>query len=208
MSDYYDEDDFDPIEGYCMSCRESVEIENPQPVWTRRGMPATRGVCPMCAGTVFRMGATHQHDEGNRPAPIQISETDGKRNLPRLQQDSAYVAYAEPDEEFAQRVADDLSNSGIAAWLHEHGHDDVAWAGGVHPALAECTRLVFVLSTQGLQDASVTEAWQFFKQQRKPIVIAQVERADPPDAIRRSPRFDFEHEYKKAFRQMIQALSS
>lgn len=207
MSDYYDEDDFEPIEGYCMSCRESVEIEAPQGVWTRRGMPATRGVCPMCGGTVFRMGATHLHDASNRPDPIQISETDGKRNLPRLQQDSAYVAYAAADEEFAQRIADDLSNSGIAAWLHEHESDGVAWAGGVHPALSECTRLVFVLSANGLQDDGVTAAWEFFKQQRKPIVIAQVERADPPDRIRRSPRFDFAAEYKKAFRQMIQALS-
>ena len=47
----------------------------------------------------------------------------------------------------------------------------------------------------------------FFRQQRKPIVVAQIDKVDPPDAIRRSPRFDFTAEYKRAFRQMIQALA-
>ena len=54
--EYHDEDDFEPIEGYCVRCRESVEIEDPMPVWTRNGLPATRGECPICGGTVFRMG--------------------------------------------------------------------------------------------------------------------------------------------------------
>ncbi len=207
MNDYYDDDQFDePIEGYCVRCRESVEIEAPQPVWTRKGMPATRGTCPICAGTVFRMGKTHLHDESNRPEPVEVDDASGRSKGPKLQRDTAYVIYAEVDEEIAQQIAGDLENAGVAAWLHEHD-ENTAWAGGVHPALQECSRMVYVLSPAALAvDDQLSESLRFFKTQRKPVVIAQVEQAAPPDLIRRSPRFDFGTAYKQAFRQMIQAL--
>ena len=81
------------------------------------------------------------------------------------------------------------------------------WAGGVHPALSECHRLVLVLSGQVLTNTEVAATWQFFKEKRKPVVIAQITPAEAPDAIRRSPRFDFSADYKSAFRQLVQALS-
>lgn len=69
--------------------------------------------------------------------------------------------------------------------------------------------MVYVLSAASLQDEQTIAGWQFFKGKRKPIVIAQVHAdAAPPDDIRRSPRFNFAADYKSAFRQMLQALSS
>ncbi|MBZ0296108.1 MAG: DUF5679 domain-containing protein, partial [Anaerolineae bacterium] len=73
--DDFFEDEDEPLEGYCMRCKISVEIENPQPVWTRRGMPATRGECPECGGTVFRMGRTEAHKRMNRPEAVQVAST-------------------------------------------------------------------------------------------------------------------------------------
>ena len=208
MSEYFDEDEFEPIEGYCLRCKESLEIEEPVPVWTRRGMPAVRGICPICGGTVFRMGKTHLHNENNRPDPVTIGDS-AKRGAPKLQRDTAYIVYSESDEDIARQIAEDLGNSGIATWLHADtaSGEAVSWAGGVHPALKECSRMVYVLSNGALTDEGVIEAWRFFRQQRKPIVVAQIDKVDPPDAIRRSPRFDFTAEYKRAFRQMIQALA-
>lgn len=203
--EYHDEDEFDPIEGYCVRCRESVEIEEPMPVWTRKGLPATRGECPICGGTVFRMGKTHQHDEKNRPSAVHIGD-DNKRNRPKLARDTVYVTYADSDEEIAQQIAADLEKVGVAVWLHEH-EDHTSWASGVHPALQECARMVYVLSVKALDNTPIVKAWTFFKDQRKPIVIAQIEAIDPPDKIRRSPRFDFAAAYKPAFRQMLDALN-
>ncbi len=206
MSDYYDEDEFDePIEAYCVRCKDSIEVENPQGVWTRKGMPATRGECPICGGTVFRMGKTHLHKENQRPEAISV--TPDKRKPPRLERDTAYVVFAPGDEAIARQVAGDLEKIGIASWLHEDD-DGTAWAGGVHPALQQCSRLVYMLSAEALNNATATAAWEFFKEKRKPIVIAQVGKADPPDAIRRSPRFDLSDNYKQQFRQMVQALSN
>ena len=73
ISDISDDDeDETPIEGYCVRCRAIVEIEDPQPVWTSKGAPGTRGVCPDCASTVFRMGMTDAHRTLTRPSAIRV----------------------------------------------------------------------------------------------------------------------------------------
>jgi hypothetical protein len=202
-----DELEVEAIEAYCVRCREMVEMEDPLPVWTRKGMPATRGDCPICGGTVFRMGKTHAHVSSSRPAAVNVGTN--KRKRPKLPQDTIYVNFALEDELMAEQLADDLRKMGVAVWLHEHeaGENHINWAGGVHPALSECARMVYVLSPNALTVGSVEAAVQFFKDKRKPIVIAQVASAEPPDKIRRSPRFDLAGDYKTAFRQMMQALS-
>jgi DNA-directed RNA polymerase subunit RPC12/RpoP len=204
---YSDEDDEDDIlEAYCVRCKQTVEIESPQAVWTRRGMPATRGECPDCGGTVFRMGRTAAHSKMNRPAAVQVAA----KSRAKLSQDTAYINFAVEDEIVAVQIAADLEKMGIASWLHDADAaetDTTQWAGGVHPALTECARMVLLLSPSSLTSESTAAAWRFFKEKRKPILIALVETAEPPDAIRRSPRFDFSRDYKLAFRQMVQALS-
>ncbi|MDQ7024256.1 MAG: DUF5679 domain-containing protein [Anaerolineae bacterium] len=206
MSDTYD-DDFEPIEGYCMSCRDTVEIENPQAVWTRRGQPATRGDCSICGGTVFRMGKTDMHREANRPEPVVIGHHGDKRTAPKLERDTVYLNYAAADEATAQQLAADLEKSGIAVWLHS-AEDNVNWSSGVHPALKECRNMVYVLSDAALEDKDVIAAWQFFRDERKPIIIAQIAAIDPPDRIRRSPRFDLLADYKPALRQMVRTIGN
>ncbi|MBZ0286289.1 MAG: TIR domain-containing protein [Anaerolineae bacterium] len=201
--EYYGDDEDEIIEGYCVRCKQTIEIEDPKPVWTRRGMPATRGECPDCGGIVFRMGYTVLHNRASKPDAVQV----GSRSRAKLAQDTAYINFAESDEAAAQQIAADLEKTGIACWLHESSEDATQWAGGVHPALSECARMVLVLSPAALTAESVQAAWGFFKDKRKPVLIAQVEDAAPPDAIRRSPRFDFSGDYKPAFRQMVQALS-
>ncbi|MBZ0299145.1 MAG: DUF5679 domain-containing protein [Anaerolineae bacterium] len=199
---YADEDDDLILEAYCVRCKDTIEVEHPQAVWTRRGMPATRGECPDCGGTVFRMGWTALHDSLKRPDAVQV----GSGSRARLARDTAYVAFAEADEAVAQAIAADLEKSGIASWLHEEDSGGVRWAGGVHPALAECGSLVILLSPAALRSEAIQAAWQFFRDKRKPVLIAQVAPAEPPDAIRRSPRFDFGDNYKTALRQLVQAL--
>lgn len=201
----HDEWDDEPIEAYCVRCRDKVDVENPMAVWTRKGMPATRGECSMCGGTVFRMGKTDAHQESSRPEAIEV--TGSARKRAKLEQDTVYVSYTPSDEAIAHQLADDLKNAGITTWLHEHEENNVNWAGGVHPALKECSQIVYVLSSASLADDVVAETWGFFRDNRKPVVIAQVESVPPPDRIRRSPRFDLTQNYKSAFRQMIQALS-
>jgi hypothetical protein len=204
------EEDTDPveIEGYCVRCRETVTMEDPHPVWTRKGQPATQGDCPMCGGSVFRLGKTELHQEKSRPTAVVVAEEKDKRNRPQLARDTVYINFTEDDSIAAKQLAVDLTRAGLAVWLHDISTSDALWTGGVHPALRECARMVLVLSPQARADAKVTAAWQFFKQNRKPIIIAQVANAEPPDTIRRSPRYDFTADYKTALRQMLNVLSA
>lgn len=194
------------IEGYCMRDRETVEMENPVPVWTRKGQPATRGECPICGGTVFRMGKTELHDESQRPDPIKIGDGGDKRTAPKLERDTIYLNYTENDEEFAQQLAADLEKSGLAVWMHETG-SNVNWSSGVHPALKQCSHMVLVLSADLAADEEANAAWGYFRDQRKPILIAQVAQVDPPDRIRRSPRYDFAADFKPALRQLVREMA-
>jgi DNA topoisomerase-1 len=55
------------LEAYCVKCKTKREITNPQAVFTENGAPATRGVCPVCGTTLFRMGNTPAHAGLPRP---------------------------------------------------------------------------------------------------------------------------------------------
>ncbi len=50
------------MEAYCVKCRTKREITDPQAVFTTNGTPATRGKCPVCDTTLFRMGKTPAHE--------------------------------------------------------------------------------------------------------------------------------------------------
>lgn len=202
-----DEFELEPIEGYCVRCRTRVELENSVPVWTRKGQPATRGDCSLCGGAVFRMGKTEAHQEKNRPSALHIGDEDDKRTRAKLTRETVYVAYCVNDEETAQQLASDLEKSGLSVWLHDTTPSETAWASGVHPALKACARLVLLWSPNALEDASLGETWGFFKQSRKPIVLAQVGNSAPPEALRRSPRFALDDDYKGALRQLLNTLS-
>lgn len=200
----HDDHDEDALEAYCMSCKQSNPIEDAQAVWTRKGSPATRGVCSVCGTTVFRMGRTPAHNKQKPPAPVRVAGPSVKGPMAQL---ATFVAHAPEDADLASRLAEDLKNTGYPTWLEENEPDEqVAWASGVHPALNECTRMVVVLSPASLVSERVTEAWQYFRGNRKPVLLAQIKPVEVPDELRRSPRFDFGEDYKAALRQLVQAL--
>lgn len=213
-----DEDDLntaeeDPIEAYCVRCKHMVEMENPEPVWTSKGTPGTRGICPDCGTIVFRMGRTAAHDRLVRPAAVKVEGStkialDGGR---KRAQPATYINFARPDFEFARKLALDLENAGIHTWinLEESGQatPQVNWAGGVHPALKDSAKMVVILSPAAKDDNTVIQGWTFFRTQKKPITLVLFGSAEVPDDLRRSPRFDFSGDYKAAFRQLLSALS-
>ena len=55
------------MEAYCVKCKTKRDIGDPQAVFTDHGTPATRGKCPECGTTMFRMGSTEAHAGMVRP---------------------------------------------------------------------------------------------------------------------------------------------
>lgn len=211
MPDFADEydDDPEPVEAYCVRCRDTVEMEDPRPVWTRRGAPGTRGVCPMCGTTIFRMGRTDAHASLRQPAPVRAAVADGptaRQSRPVRAVATTYIAHADVDAPLAYQLSSDLNNLGVATWLPRAINGDVAWASGVHPALEDCTQLLVILSAATFDCAPARQAWEYFRQHKKRIIVAQVGAVPLPDALRRAPRIDFSGEYRPALRQLVQAL--
>lgn len=54
------------MEAYCVKCKTKREIKDPQAVFTDNATPATRGTCPVCGTSLYRMGRTEAH-EGMTP---------------------------------------------------------------------------------------------------------------------------------------------
>ena len=201
-------DDEEEFEAYCMSCRAKTPMENPQPIWTRRGTPGLRGTCAHCGTTVFRMGKTAAHARLRRPKPVQVAGKERARGGLKLPTSVTYINYSVTDAEFAEILAEDLNRIGMPTWLATTRVDDVQWATGVHPALVECDKMIVVLTPLAAKATHVQEALQFFLERGKPVVVALLEETEIPDALRRKPRFDFRgDDYKQQFRQMVEALS-
>jgi hypothetical protein len=45
------------VTAYCVKCKKSVEVKNPQEVTLKNNRKAVKGTCTSCGGTVFRIGA-------------------------------------------------------------------------------------------------------------------------------------------------------
>jgi predicted RNA-binding Zn-ribbon protein involved in translation (DUF1610 family) len=43
-------------EGYCVKCRQKREMKSAQEVTMANGKPATKGTCPECGTSIFKIG--------------------------------------------------------------------------------------------------------------------------------------------------------
>ena len=68
------------MQAYCMKCKAKREIQDPRPIFTSNGAPATQGVCPVCGTKMFRMGRTPAHEGLTPEERLGVSET--KAELP------------------------------------------------------------------------------------------------------------------------------
>jgi predicted nucleic-acid-binding Zn-ribbon protein len=44
------------MQGYCVKCKAKREIQNPISVTMKNKKPATKGKCPACGTTMFKIG--------------------------------------------------------------------------------------------------------------------------------------------------------
>jgi len=58
------------IQAYCVKCKTKREMVNPQPVYNPNGTPGTKGTCPVCGTTLFRLGATEAHASLPKPERV------------------------------------------------------------------------------------------------------------------------------------------
>ena len=44
------------VTAYCVKCKTKREMKNPKKTKMKNGKPATKGVCPKCGTTLYRIG--------------------------------------------------------------------------------------------------------------------------------------------------------
>jgi DNA topoisomerase-1 len=70
------------LEAYCVKCKTKREMVDPKPEFTSNATPGTRGSCPVCGTTLFRMGRTPAH-EGLTP-PKKVKKTRQQKRKGKL----------------------------------------------------------------------------------------------------------------------------
>ncbi|MGW8226176.1 MAG: type I DNA topoisomerase [Anaerolineales bacterium] len=58
------------MKAYCVKCKTKREMLDPKPEYTSNGSPGTRGLCPVCGTTLFRMGGTPAHEGIPKPEKV------------------------------------------------------------------------------------------------------------------------------------------
>jgi len=69
-----------------MKCKARREMQDARPIFTSRGAPATRGVCPVCGTALFKLGKTETHEGLEKPprTPATGKPKAGQRRSGRL----------------------------------------------------------------------------------------------------------------------------
>ena len=49
-------EEMDGMEAYCLKCRTQREMSNAEATTMKNGKPATKGKCPVCGTTMFKIG--------------------------------------------------------------------------------------------------------------------------------------------------------
>jgi DNA topoisomerase-1 len=70
------------LEAYCVKCKTKREMIEPKPEYTANGTPGTRGTCPVCGTTLFRMGKTAAH--AGIPKPEKVKKKSKKKRDGKL----------------------------------------------------------------------------------------------------------------------------
>ena len=74
------------MQAYCVKCKTKREVQDPQPVFTINGTPATQGVCSVCGTKMFRMGRTPAHEglDPDEHTVISKSKAEKLANSPKM----------------------------------------------------------------------------------------------------------------------------
>ncbi|MBI5959715.1 MAG: TIR domain-containing protein [Chloroflexi bacterium] len=116
-----------------------------------------------------------------------------------------FISYSRNDEEIARKIATDLDRLGLDVWIDT---DDIPpgvnWSTAIQEGLDACEVLILILSPESMASSNVTDEWQYFRDERKPIIPVQWRMAPKVHfQLRRIQYVDFSiQEYDHALEQL------
>jgi hypothetical protein len=82
-----------------------------------------------------------------------------------------FISYSHADKAFADRLRSDLESFGTDVWIDVEDIDaGLKWSSAVQQALDTCEVMVVILSPDSAASQNVEDEWQYFLDQKKPLV--------------------------------------
>ena len=120
---------------------------------------------------------------------------------------SVFISYSRVDETFADQLEAELSKAGFPTWMdrqHLEGGQD--WATIIATEISRHDSVVVVLSPDAVTSTWVLEEIAFAQQQGKYIIPIIYRATRVPFGISRLQRVDFRSYFRRAFRELHDAL--
>jgi DNA topoisomerase I len=76
------------IEGYCFKCKAKRDMVDPTAEYSAGGSPGTRGTCPVCGGTIYKMGQTPAHEHLPKPEKVERKSKSRKKSTAKKKENS------------------------------------------------------------------------------------------------------------------------
>ena len=119
----------------------------------------------------------------------------------------AFVSYSRDDLDFVLRLCQDLRQAGAAIWLDKlditPGEE---WDLAVERGLAECGRMLVVLSPRSVASQNVLDEVGFALTKKKVVVPVLFQDCEIPYRLSRLQYVDVRSNYEGALRELLSAL--
>jgi formylglycine-generating enzyme required for sulfatase activity len=119
-----------------------------------------------------------------------------------------FVSYSRKNEDFARRLAGDLDRLGADVWIDV---DDIPagmkWSTAIQQGLDACEVMIVIISPESMASTNVEDEWQYFLDQRKPVIPVLWEPAKVHFQLKRIQYVDFHtQDYDSAFARLRSEL--
>jgi len=137
------------------------------------------------------------------------SNLDNERALLTTIVPAAFFSYSRDDSEFVLRVAGDLKAAGANVWLDQM---DIVpgqrWDEAIERALADCPRMLVVLSPAAVHSTTVMDEVSFALEEGKTVVPILYRDCAIPFRLRRVQYIDLRFDYSHGFTELLKILAA
>lgn len=119
----------------------------------------------------------------------------------------AFFSYARADSQFALQLAKDLKAAGAPVWLDQLDiHAGQRWDKAVEEALANCPRLLVILSPSSVDSNNVMDEVSFALEERKVVIPVLHQECKIPFRLRRVQYVDLRGDYAAGVGELLRVM--
>ncbi|MFN8377111.1 MAG: TIR domain-containing protein [Anaerolineae bacterium] len=122
---------------------------------------------------------------------------------------SVFISYSRKDERFARQLATALSNRGYDVWIDvEDIPAGMKWSSAIQQGLDSANAMIVVISPDSMASTNVEDEWQYFLDQRKPVIPVLLREAKIHFQLSRIQYIDFLRQpFEPAFDELVAEFS-